>query len=750
MSTPGNSIIGSPVARVDGTLKVSGGARYAADHPLANIAFGVPVASTVGNATIANIDTSVAQRMPGVLTIIHHGNTDPLFRPAGGLLPSSRAGEVRPPFEDDKVYYYGQYVALVVANTFEQAQDAASKLKVDYDTHPSVVELGDAPPPQGPPRIHYARGKADEAFASAPVRIDETYVIPPETHNPMEMHATTARWDGDKVILYESSQGVVNHQHVISEMLGIPLDQVQVLSPFIGSGFGGKLFPWPHSLMAAMAAKRVKRPVKVMVPRALMFTAVGHRPLTQQRVRLGATQEGKLLSVQHDVLQPTSLVDTYVEACTGVTTMLYSCENLTANQTLVPMNIGTPTPMRGPGIVPGLYPIESAMDELAIKLNLDPLELRLKNYSEQDESFTPHRPYSSKHLRECYQIGAEKFGWSKRTPQVGSMKRGDEILGMGMATATWHAGRGSATVRVRLNADGTARATCATQDIGTGTYTVFAQVVSEKTGIPIDKIEVVLGDTALPDGPTSGGSTVTATILPAVDAATNGAIDRVIAAAQTLPSSPFKRASAGGDPPALKMTAGRIHAADAPPESGMPFQEVLAQKRLAALEAESRTAPDPATAHQYSAHSFGAQFIEVAWDPGIARLRVSRALTVIDAGRIINHRTGRNQILGAVVMGIGMALFEETLYDHRNAKPLNNNFADYIVPTNADIPDLDCIFVEYPDLHLNDYGARGIGEIGLAGIASALTMAVYHATGVRVRKLPVRMEDLIAGQQMTA
>ncbi|HEX4311852.1 MAG TPA: xanthine dehydrogenase family protein molybdopterin-binding subunit [Acidobacteriaceae bacterium] len=745
------SVIGAPIQRIDGSLKVTGAAKYAVDNPFDNVAFGVPVASTVGNARIVNIDTSIAQRMPGVLTIIHHGNTDQLFRPAGQLEQSSRAGEVRPPFEDDKVYYYGQYVALVIANTFEQAQDAASKVKVEYETHPNVVEIADAPPPQGPPRIHYARGKADDAFDSAAVKIDQTYILPVETHNPMEMHGTIAKWEGDKVILYESSQGVVNHQHVLSEMLGIPVDQVQVLSPFIGSGFGGKLFPWPHSLLAAMAARRVNRPVKVVVPRALMFTTVGHRPLTQQRMRIGATQQGKLVSVQHDVLQPTSMVDTYVEQCTGVTTMLYSCENLTANQTLIPMNIGTPTPMRGPGIVPGLYPLESAMDELAIRLNMDPLELRLKNYAEQDESFAPNRPFSSKHLRECYQIGAEKFTWSKRTPQVGSMKQGDEILGWGMATATWHAGRGSATVRVRLHADGTARATCATQDIGTGTYTVFAQVVSEKTGIPIEKIEVVLGDSSLPDGPTSGGSTVTATVLPAVTAATNGAIDRVIAAAQTMPSSPFKRASAGGEPPRLVMTAGRIHAADQPPESGIPFQEVLAHHRLAALEAESRTAPDPATSHQFSAHSFGAQFVEVAWDPGIARLRVNRALTVIDAGRIINHRTGRNQILGAVVMGIGMAMFEETIYDPRNAKPLNNNFADYIVSTNADIPQLDCIFVEYPDLHLNEYGARGIGEIGLAGVASAVTMAVYHATGVRVRKLPVRIEDLLAGdRRMTA
>jgi len=750
MSASANSIIGASVTRIDGPLKVSGGAHYAADHFFDNLAVGVPVASTVGNGRIVHIDTSIAERMPGVVAILHHGNTQQLFRPAGSFEPLSRAGEVRPPFEDDRVYYYGQYVTLVVANTLAQAQDAAFHVRVDYDAKPSIVDLAAAPPPEGAPHVHYTRGDAASAYDSAPVKVDQTYTIPVETHNPMEMHATLARWDGDKLILYESSQGVVNHQHVVSEMLGIPVDNVQVLSPYIGSGFGGKLFPWPQSLMAALAAKRVNRPVRIMVPRSLMFTTVGHRPLTQQRMRIGAAEDGKLLSLQHDVLQPTSLVDTYVEQCTGVTAMLYSCPSVSANQSLVPMNIGTPTPMRGPGIVPGLFPLESAMDELAIRLNLDPLALRLKNYTEEDPSFIPARPFSGKHLRECYEVGAARFGWRQRTPQPGSMKRGGEILGWGMATATWHAGRGSATVRVRLNADGTARASCATQDIGTGTYTVFAQIVSQKTGIPVDKIHVVLGDTSLPDGPTSGGSTVTATVVPAVDQATQGAVDRVIAAARKMPGSPFQRVSAGDDPPALKMTAGRIHAADASPESGIPFQDVLVHHRLAALEAESRTAPDPATAHEFSAHSFGAQFVEVAWDPGIARLRVNRALTVIDAGRIINHRTGRNQILGAVVMGVGMALFEETIYDPRNAKPLNNNFADYLVATNADIPDLDCIFVEYPDLHLNDYGARGIGEIGLAGVAPALTMAVWHATGVRVRRLPVRIEDLMAGQPMTA
>ena len=746
------SMIGAAIARVDGPLKVTGGAAYAVDHRLENLAYGYPVWSTVANARIAGIDTGAAERMPGVLAILHHGNTRPLFRPAGHFEQNSRAGEVRPPFEDDNVYYYGQFVALVVANTFAQAQEAAAKVKIDYQAKMPIVDVGDAPTPS-PPRIHYSRGDAAPAFASAPVKVDQTYVIPTETHNPMEMHATIAAWDGDKLTLYETTQGVVNHQHVMSEMLGTPLDRITVISPFCGSGFGGKLFPWPHSLLAAVAAQQVRRPVQVQIPRDLMFTTVGHRPLTQQHMRIAATHDGKLTALLHDVQQPTSSVDFYVEGCTGVTSMLYSCPNVDAHQQIIPINIGTPTPMRGPGIVSGLFPLESAMDELAYELNLDPLELRLRNYSEQDESYIPPRPWSSKHLRECYQTGAEKWGWSQRTPAVGSMKRGGEIIGWGMATATWHAGRGSATVRVRLNADGTARASCATQDIGTGTYTIIAQVVAEQTGIPIDKIEVVLGDSSLPEGPTSGGSTVTATVLPAVNQATQGVVDRVIAVAQQTPGSPFypsKEAVAAGDPPKLAMTAGRIHRADQPPSSGVPFGQVLASARLAALDAEARTAPDPKDAHAFSAHSFGAQFIEVAWDPGIARLRVTKGLTVIDGGRIINEKTGRNQILGAVVMGLGMGLFEETIYDKRNGKPLNNNFADYLVATNADIPELDCIFVQFPDLHVNEFGARGIGEIGLAGVAPAVTAAVYHATGVRVRKLPVRVEALLAGQKKAA
>jgi xanthine dehydrogenase YagR molybdenum-binding subunit len=730
------SVIGQPITRIDGKLKVTGGAKYAADYPIEKLAYGVAVPSTTANGKIARIDSAKAERMPGVVAVFHHGNFDKLYRPSGAFEEQSRAGESRPPFEDENIYYYGQFVALVVADTFQQAQDAAANVRVTYDEKTPLVLLNQATPSNITLATKYSRGDSDSAFQKAPVQLDVTYTTPTETHNPMEMHATIAVWNKDKVTLYESSQGVVNHHNVMSEMLGIPLENIEIISKFIGSGFGGKLFPWPHSLLAAVAARKIGRPVKVSVPRTLMFTTVGHRPAIQQRMRLGATQDGRLVSFQNDILQHTSLVDDYVEDCTQVSSLLYSCPNNTAIQHLAHLNVGTPTPMRGPGRTPALFAIESAMDELAIKLNMDPLEVRLKNYAETDEA--SNLPWSSKHLREAYQTGAERFGWSKRNAKVGSMRNGDLILGWGMATCNWPASRHAAEVRVTLLADGTARASCATQDIGTGTYTIFAQVVSDKTGLPLDRIQVVLGDSALPPGPISGGSSATSTVLPAIVEATQKAVDAVIQVAARTSGSPFQNA----DAKALKMTQGRIHAQDESPDTGVPFENILALRNLVGLDGHARTDADP-NAKKFSTHSFGAHFCEISFDPGIARLRVTRWLTVIDGGQMINAKTARNQMLGGVVMGIGMGLFEATVYDTRNGHPINNNFADYIVPVNADIPEMDCIFLDYPDTVLNEYGARGIGEIGLTGVASALTSATYHATGVRVRNLPIRMEDLI-------
>jgi xanthine dehydrogenase YagR molybdenum-binding subunit len=531
---------------------------------------------------------------------------------------------------------------------------------------------------------------------------------------------------------------VVNHRDVMAQILGVLPENVRVISRFLGSGFGGKLWPWTHCMIAASAARNLHRPVKLVVTRNMMFQNVGHRPRTQTRIRLGATPEGKLVSLTHDSLNHTSILDDYSEGLSEGTPYAYSTPNLRAASGLVRRNVGTPTSMRGPGAVPGLFALESAMDELAIKLNMDPVKLRLMNEPEKDEGL--NLPFSSRHMVECLNVGAEKFGWARRTPQVGSMKKDGLILGWGVASCSWIAERQGAEATVDLHDDGTARVSCATQDIGTGTYTVLSQIVRQKTGIPLDKIEVVLGDTALPPGPISGGSWATASVIPAV-------IEAIDKAQQIL----FLTAGQGKDPglagqkpEAMALTNGCVHLKDRSPHSGVPFDQILAAGNIRAASGQGRSEGTlDAPNRKFSTHSFGAQFAEVTWQPETARLRVSRVVTVIDAGHILNPKPARNQIEGAVVMGVGMALFEETVYDPRFGAPINNNLADYIVATNADAPEIDVTFLDYPDKVLNPLGARGVGEIGLAGIAAAIASAVYHATGVRVRQLPIRIEDLL-------
>jgi xanthine dehydrogenase YagR molybdenum-binding subunit len=743
VETAPSAIIGAKVPRIDGPLKTTGAAMYAGDYNFPRMVYAVPVCSTIASGKIRSIDSAAAEKLPGVLLILQHNNVSGIYRNGPG---SGRASEDRPPLSDDTVSYWGQYVAFVVAETFAQANAAAAAVRVQYAVDkPNVsTDLSDPMPaigaPEGP-HIQSHRGDPDTAFTSAPIKIDATYRTPVETHNPMEMHATTAVWRGQHVTLYESSQGVVNHHSVMSEVLGVPPENIEVISRFIGSGFGGKLFPWPHSALCAIAARQLNRPVKLVVSRKMMFQDVGHRPRTQQHVRLGATPDGKLLSLSQDYLNHTSQLDDIRENCGEATPFLYSTANLRVSSGLVRRNVGTPTPMRGPGAVPGLFAIESAMDELAIKLNMDPVQLRLGLDTLTDEE--SGKPFSSRHLKECLQLGSEKFGWSKRTPQVGSMRTsgpdGELILGWGVACASWGAGRGPSQCSVLLLPDGTARVSSATQDIGTGTYTVIAQVVSDKTGIPVNKVDVILGNSSLPPGPMSGGSTATASVMPSILEGVDAAVKNLIDIATHTPGSPFANQKSED----LTLTDGRIHVKTQPSSSGTPFGDILRTAKLASARGEGKSTGNP-NASKYSMHSFGAQFAEVQWDPGIAHLRVSRIVTVIDGGRIINRSAATNQCAGAAVMGVGMALFEQTVYDPRNGAPINSNFADYIVPTSADAPLIDVHFLDIPDPLMGSYGARGIGEIGLAGVAPAITAAVYHATGVRVRELPVRIEDLLA------
>ncbi|WP_420226103.1 xanthine dehydrogenase family protein molybdopterin-binding subunit [Pigmentiphaga litoralis] len=730
------ALIGTATSRVEGPLKVSGAAQYTSDHHFDGMLVGVPVTATIASGRVRQIDSRIAQAMPGVHTIFTTENIGPLYR----VSPSSGASidEYRPPLSDDKVTYYGQYVALVVADTFDNATAAARAVKVSYDAEQPDVSLELTPDDE--PSVDTERGDPDAAFAKGEVTLDAVYTTPPETHNPIELHSSVAVFDGTRYTLYETSQAIMNHQAVMVQMLGVKPENVRVVTEYLGSGFGGKLWPWTHSVLAAAAARQLRRPIKIEITRKMMFQTVGHRTNTQQRMRLSATKDGKLTSLQQDYVFHVSRLDKSKENCGEATGYFYSVPNLRATAAFARRDIAPNTSMRGPGAVPGLYALESAMDEMAIKLNLDPVQFRLLNEPEIDESLGV--PFSTRHYTDCLTHGAKTFGWHERTPEVGSMRRDGMIVGWGMAGASWMAKRLAAESTVTFLDDGRVRIACGTQDIGTGTYTVLAQMVADMTGMDIGAIHVQIGDSALPAGPMSGGSMATGSLVPSVSKSAKAAIDNLLGLASQGEHSPLS----GVDKDDLAFTGGWVHRKDQAADQGLRFKDLLAKENVAFVSGDGSSEPSSKDEDddKRSMHSYGAHFVEVTWQPEIARLRVNRVLTVIDAGKIINPRTGRNQIEGAVIMGVGMALFEQTHYDRRNGAPINSNLADYVMTTHADAPTVDVEFLDFPDLALNEIGARGIGEIGLAGFAAAVTAAVYHATGVRVRDLPVKIEDLLA------
>ncbi len=748
-----DTVIGKPLSRIDGRQKVTGAARYSAEFNFSNLAHAVIVQSTIARGVIVAIETGEAERSPGVLTIITHLNApklNPMPQPpaskpedAQQKAPQGKAGQKLLPLQGPQIYWNGQHIAVVVAETLEQAQTAAARIQVRYNADPPITEMErhlsaaiKAPDDPGREPNDHRRGEPEIALATSPVKVDKLYRTPVENHNPIEPSATVAMWNGDNLTLYDATQWVNGAKTVAATMLGIPPENVRTVSYFLGGGFGCKGFTWPHTVLAAVAARKVGRPVKLVLTRQQMFTNVGYRAQTLQRVALGATRDGKLTSIIHANTNLTSEYDEFTEKSAVATAILYACPNVVGTHKLVRVNRGTPTSQRAPGEAPGVFALESAMDELAYLLGIDPLELRLRNYAEQD----PHKnlPWTSKELKACYAQGAERFGWSKRNPIPRSMVSDDGLLiGYGMATATYPTNRSEAHATVQIMADGRVRALSGTQDIGTGTYTIMTQIVADVLGIPVQMAHFELGDTRFPQAPVSGGSQTAASVGSALKAAALAARKKAVELAVADAASPLHGASEAQ----IDIKDGRLFLKNNAAQ-GETYADLLKRQKMDMLEAEGEAKPG-VEKQQYSMHAFGAQFAEVRVNPRSGEARVTRMVGAFAAGRILNAKTARSQILGGMVWGVGMALQEQTVMDARLGRIMNHDLSEYHVPVNADVPNIDAFFVEEVDTHVNPIGVKGIGEIGIVGSPAAIANAVYHATGKRIRDLPITPDKLL-------
>jgi xanthine dehydrogenase YagR molybdenum-binding subunit len=705
--------IGEPLDRVDGRLKVTGGALYALEQRVEHPAHAVILTSTIAKGRVKSVDTAAAAKAPGVLAVLTPENAPRLPGAqqggGGGGRPAMRVPTL---LQDDLVHYNGQPIGVVVANTLEQAMSAARLVRVRYAAEEPVLDMATAP--RNPPdQVHplggersYSRGDVEQGLRDADVRLDETYTTPLENHNPMEMHSSIAQWDGDaKLTLYESTQGIFSVRNTLARTFGLKPENVLVLSPFTGGGFGSKGGAWSHEVLAAMAAKKVGRPVKLSLTRQQMFGPVGGRPMTVQRVALGAKSDGTLTAIRHNSTSNTSTLEDWVEPALSQTRMLYACPNVATQYDLVRINVGSPTFQRAPGESTGTYALESAMDELAIALKMDPVQLRLAAYADRDPG--SGHPWSSKALRDCYAVAAARFGWSKRNPEPRSMRNGRWLVGWGMATATYPARRAAAGASARMMPDGRAVIRAGSQEIGTGTYTVMTQIAADALGLPPDHVRFELGSTDMPENPASTGS---------VTAASKGSAVHEAATALKKKMD--------------ELAAGRTYASVFETNGNTRVEVTI-------------TAKPGAEQQQYSLHAFGAVFTEVHVDPDLGLIRVPRVVTAHDVGRVLNAKTARSQIQGGVVWGIGMALLEQTHIDPRTGRYVNADLAEYQVPVNADVGTIDVHFVDGHDAHVNPIGAKGAGEIGITGVAASIANAVYHATGRRVRDLPIRLEALL-------
>ncbi|WP_047453421.1 xanthine dehydrogenase family protein molybdopterin-binding subunit [Rhizobium rhizogenes] len=747
--------LGGRLSRLDGTAKIKGEADYAVERDLEGLTHAVMVQSTIAAGRIVDIDISAAEKAPGVQLILTPDTMPDLNSPTTWLDTPGPEGPYRALTRE--ITYSGQHIAIVVAETFEQATAAAALVKVTYEETQAVYSLEDPKGGEGSPVDPMTRGWGDAAaaLAAAPVRIEAEYKTPREYNVPIEPHGLIAKWDGDQLTLWEPSQWVDGMARTYAEWFGVPFENVRMISPYIGGGFGSKAFALPHGAIGVMAAKLLGRPVKLVITRPQTFTSFGGRPGTRQTIALGATKDGKLTSIVQTGANETSMGDVAVEPLGVVTAIMYATPNLSSRQNIVRVNTVKPGALRAPGENPSAFGIESAMDELAHELGMDPLEIRLLNYAERDQE--ADKPWSTRQLREAFEAGAKAFGWAKRSHAPRSMRDGKQLIGWGVGAGTYPVRRTPGEALVRILADGSAEVASSGIDMGQGTYTILAQTAAETLGIPIEQIRVKLGDSALPRAPVAGGSQLANLLTGAVYKAAIAARDELVGLAINDPNSPLRDLQAN----TLTVSEGRI----LPPRDGgdgIAVADLLRQIGRDKIEVLRNTLPDDKqskadiyrnfstiatmrspTEGEYSLHSWCAHFIEVRVDEDFGTVRVSRVVSALDSGRLYNPKLAESQWKGGIIMGIGQALLEEGIVDERYARVINNNLGDYLVPTNADIPDIEVINVGIPDPHASVLGGKAVGELAIVGVAPAIANAVFHATGKRIRELPITLEKLL-------
>ncbi|ANV99444.1 xanthine dehydrogenase family protein molybdopterin-binding subunit [Bradyrhizobium icense] len=730
------SYIGSATSRVDGRAKVTGEARYAGEFNVPGLVHGYVIESTIPKGRIVRIDSSAALGVDGVIDVLTHRNRPPMAAKNDAYKDdvAPEKGSPYRPLYDEKIHFTGQPLALVLAEDWETARVAASQVRIEYQKEPHVTDLhaerARAFATDSPEK---SRGDAGKAFASAAVRHAAEYFIPTEHHNPMELFASTAIWEDGQLTVYDKTQGVQNVQKYLCGVFKMKPGEVRVMSPYMGGGFGAGLRPQYQVVLAVLGARALKRPVRVMLTRAQMY-ALGYRPASIERLALGANSEGTLESMQHEAIAETSQFEDFARNDTGWGNLLYKSPNAEFGHGLVRLDLPTSCDMRAPGAATGVYALECAMDELAIALKTDPVQLRLQCYSDRHQG--EDLPYTSKQLRECYRQGAAAFGWNKRNAEPRSMRDGNDLVGWGMASGVWEALQMPATVRIVLTANGHAEVATAASDIGTGTYTIMAQVAADMLGLPIDSISVKLGDSTLPQCPLEGGSWIASSVCNAIANTARAVRGDLLKLAKATKDSPL--AGAGVDDVALidgkivsRRDANRV----------VSIASVMQSGKAERITREEANKVDEDKSHARNVHS--AIFAEVKVDEELGVIRVTRVVNAVAAGRIVNLKTAHSQVMGGVVWGIGMALHEETLFDHRFGRVMNANIAEYHVPVNADVHDIKVIFVDEPDQIVNPLGIKGLGEIGIVGVAAAIANAVYHATGKRVRDLPITLDKVV-------